>query len=73
MTSKGQVTLPASWRERIQTDTVVFVERGDMLEIHPGEIISGEEVLFDAIRDNNGKGIPVSDLIRALEKDLKIR
>jgi len=63
------VTLPSKWRQRIQSNTVVFIERDNILEIHPAEVITGEEVLFDAVRDNNGKGIPVEDLIEALEKD----
>ncbi len=71
ITSKGQVTLPASWRARMGNhDTIVFVERGNILEVHPAEIVVGEEVLFDAVRDTKGVGIPVSKLITALKKDL---
>jgi len=33
VTSKGQMTLPASWRNRVNTDTVVVTTRGDVLEI----------------------------------------
>ena len=71
MNIKGQVTLPVLWRERINTDTVIIEERGTQITISPAEIITGEEVLFDAIRDNNGKGIPISDLVKALQDDLK--
>jgi len=71
MTSKGQVTLPARWRKRIGTDTVLVIDNGVSLEIKPAEIITGEEVLFDAKIDNDGKGIPINDLIKALEGELK--
>lgn len=70
VTSKGQVTLPSSWRERVKNDTVVFIEHGNVLEVHPAEVLVGEEVLFDAVRDNDGKGIPVDDLMHALKKDI---
>lgn len=30
-----------------------------------------EKILFDAERDNHGEGMPVRDLVRKLEKDLK--
>ncbi len=71
MNVKGQVTLPASWRERVKTDTVVLEDNGESLTISPAELIVGEEVLFDAIRDNKGKGIPIENLVDALKKDLK--
>ena len=70
ITSKGQVTLPASWRKRMKNDTVVFMERGTVLEVHPAEVLAGEEVLFDALRDNGGTGLPITDLIHELQKDL---
>jgi AbrB family looped-hinge helix DNA binding protein len=69
LTSKGQVTLPSAWRKRIGTDTVELVDKGGVLEVRPAEIISGEEVLFDAERDNKGKGIPIDDLMKALKND----
>lgn len=71
MNVKGQVTLPSKWRDRIGTDLVVLEDDGNQLIVRPADIIVGEEVLFDAIRDNKGKGIPIEDLIKELEKDLK--
>jgi len=70
ITEKGQVTLPSSWRKRVGVQNVVFVEKGDVLEVLPAEIITGEEVIFDAKRDNDGKGLPANDLVKALKKDL---
>ena len=71
MNVKGQVTLPSKWRDRIGTDLVVLEDDGNQLIVRPADIIIGEEVLFDAVRDNKGKGIPIEDLIKELEKDLK--
>lgn len=34
------------------------------------EEISSEELIFDADRDNNGKGIPVDEIISLLENEL---
>jgi len=71
MNTKGQVTLPSKWRDKIGTDTVLLEEKDNTLVVRPAEVIVGEEVLFDAVRDNKGKGIPIDDLAKALEKDLK--
>ena len=70
LTSKGQVTLPSAWRKRIGTNIVEFIDKGGVLEVRPAEIISGEEVLFDAKRDTGGKGVPIKDFIEVLKKDL---
>jgi bifunctional DNA-binding transcriptional regulator/antitoxin component of YhaV-PrlF toxin-antitoxin module len=70
VTGKGQVTLPALWRARMNSDSIVFVERGNVLEVHAADVTSGEKVLYDAVRDTGGTGIPVKDLIGALKKDL---
>lgn len=71
MNTKGQVTLPSSWRTKIGTDTVVVEDLGSSLVIRPAEVITGEEVLFDAVRDNNGKGILAEDFIKALKKEVQ--
>lgn len=71
ITEKGQVTLPAKWRKRFQSDLVSFTERDGVLEVRPAELIEGEEVLFDAVRDNDGQGIPAHELVKALKKSLK--
>lgn len=75
VTSKGQITLPISWRRKMgNTSTIVVRTNGDTLEITPlrTEDERDEEwvTLFDAVRDNNGKGIPAQELISALEKKL---
>lgn len=69
VTSKGQITLPASWRARTQTNTITVKIIGDTMEISPARLQeSGEYTVFDAIRDNKGKGIKAVDLIKILHK-----
>jgi len=69
ISSKGQVTLPAAWRRSIDTDTIVVSISGDTLEIRPAKLEnSSEYTVFDAIRDNNGKGLKLKDLQNIIEK-----
>lgn len=73
-TSKGQITLPASWRRIFNTDRYIITEKKDRLEIRPINIEelkkTKEYTVFDAIRDNKGKGIKAKDLVKELRKDL---
>lgn len=73
-TTKGQITLPAKWRKRFFTDQFVATISPDKLEIEPLKIKSKsvfkEYTVFDAIRDNQGKGIKAHDLIKVLKKTL---
>jgi bifunctional DNA-binding transcriptional regulator/antitoxin component of YhaV-PrlF toxin-antitoxin module len=72
-TSKGQITLPANWRKNFSTDFFSVVKKGNnVLEIRPisfDKIEKKEEyTVFDAIRDNKGKGIKASDLVNILNE-----
>ncbi|MDB5264480.1 MAG: hypothetical protein JWN64_51 [Parcubacteria group bacterium] len=68
ITSKGQVTLPVAWRRKVKADTVVMREVKGVLEIRPARISSrGDLIVFNADRDNGGKGIPLKKLIKILE------
>lgn len=68
-TVKGQVTLPKSWRDQFRTDNYMMIVKKEKLEIKPVELTDiDEEVIFDADRDNDGKGIPFEEMIRILEK-----
>ena len=68
-TTKGQVTLPAKWRKNFSTNNFIARENGDVLEIKPIDIdkIENEYTVFDAIRDNKGKGIKAGDLVKILK------
>ncbi len=71
-TTKGQITLPASWRRIFDTDRYIVKMIGKKLEISPlnlSAIENAEEyTVFDAIRDNSGKGIKAKDLVKVLGK-----
>ncbi|MCP6718514.1 MAG: AbrB/MazE/SpoVT family DNA-binding domain-containing protein [Patescibacteria group bacterium] len=72
ITSKGQITLPAKWRRNFSTNQYIIEEKKDRLEIKPlilKELYKKNEyTVFDAIRDNKGKGIKAKDLIKVLKK-----
>jgi bifunctional DNA-binding transcriptional regulator/antitoxin component of YhaV-PrlF toxin-antitoxin module len=74
-TSKGQITLPAKWRKNFSTDNFVVYEKGEILEIKPifvdKDLKSNEYTVFDAIRDNKGKGIKAKDLVKIIDEILK--
>ena len=71
-TTKGQITLPASWRKIFDTNRYIVKTIGKKLEIYPlnlSAIENAEEyTVFDAIRDNNGRGIKAKDLVKILNK-----
>lgn len=69
-TSKGQITLPKSWRHRFKTDSFLLQMEIDYVTVKPVllEELAGEEVLFDADRDNEGKGVSPDEIIRLLKK-----
>jgi len=67
ISSKGQVTLPISWRRLINTDTITVTTKGDVLEIRPAKLENADEyIVFDALRDNKGKGLKLGDLQKIL-------
>ena len=69
ISSKGQVTLPVAWRKHINTDTIAVSISDEKLEIRPARFDQSDEyTVFDAIRDNKGKGIKAEDLSKLLRK-----
>ncbi len=74
VTSKGQITLPVSWRKKFKTNQIVLASKGDSLEISPfylereKECRPQEYTVFDAIRDNKGKGLKAASLLSILKK-----
>jgi hypothetical protein len=68
-TKKGQITLPAEWRRQFNTDYFALHPKGNLLEVSP--VYSDEEdVIFNAEKDNEGKGVPLDDFVQALQKSL---
>lgn len=74
ITSKGQITLPVSWRKKFKTNQILLVSNGDLIEISPfyldenKKCYNDEYTVFDAIRDNKGEGLKAKDLLSILKK-----
>ncbi len=71
ITSKGQITLPVLWRNKFKADQIILRSKGNIIEISPVKLDlleSREYTVFDAIRDNKGKGIKATDLLKLLKK-----
>ncbi len=70
ITSKGQITLPVSWRKLVNTNAILVSQEGDTLHISPArfETEAKEYTVFDAIRDNEGKGLLATDIVHILKK-----
>ncbi len=73
-TTKGQITIPAAWRRRFNTDRFLVDIKDSHLEIKPLDLNKIDNIkeytVFDAIRDNKGKGIKAKDLLKILKKTL---
>jgi AbrB family looped-hinge helix DNA binding protein len=69
-TERGQITLPKEWRDNFSTNTFIVEMRDDRLIILPLDVekAENEEILFDADRDNNEKGVSPDEIIRILKK-----
>ena len=69
-TERGQITLPKEWRDHFHSNHFIVEMHDDKLIIKPFKLKNHaeEEILFDADRDNGGKGVPVEDMIRILKK-----
>ncbi len=73
MTEKGQITLSVAWRRTVGVRAVVVkLCKGDRLEITPVHTKEDNETgwisVFDAKRDNYGKGVSIKDFRVALKK-----
>lgn len=64
-TINGQITLPAEWRRKCNTDYFSIEMHDGYVKIRP---FVQNEVLFDADRDNDGEGIPVDEMLSLLKK-----
>ena len=73
-TSKGQITLPVKWRKSFSTDRFLVKDKGGTLEISPLDLeklqAQEEYTVFDALRDNAGKGIKAKNLRTLIKKTL---
>jgi AbrB family looped-hinge helix DNA binding protein len=72
-TTKGQITIPAQWRNNFETNMFMITSKEGVLEIKPffiNDIKESEYTVFDAIKDNKGKGIKAKDLVKLLKETL---
>ncbi|MEA3450105.1 MAG: AbrB/MazE/SpoVT family DNA-binding domain-containing protein [Patescibacteria group bacterium] len=73
-TTKGQITIPAKWRKKFNTNQFIATLKENSLEIKPliikEERKTEEFTVFDAIRDNKGRGIKAKNLVNALKKSI---
>ena len=68
-TTKGQITLPKQWRGQFNTDNFLLLINQHQIIVKPVKIDTvEEEVIFDADRDNAGKGITPDAMIKMLKK-----
>ncbi len=67
-TTKGQVTLPKQWRRQFNTEDFLMLISKDKIILKPVNLnkIEQESVIFDADRDNEGKGISPDEMIKML-------
>lgn len=69
-TERGQITLPKKWRDAAGTNNYVVHLQKDKLILVPLQLDTeeDEEVIFNADRDNDGKGISLDSMIKMLTK-----
>ncbi len=67
-TSKGQITLPKVWRGQFKTNHFVLESNNEVMIIRPIFLDNPNnyEVVFNADRDNKGKGISAKKLLEYL-------
>lgn len=73
ITSRGQITLPIAWRRKMGNGSVIVVhEQDNGLLITPLRTEDDRDAewitLFDAVRDNNGKGIPAKKFAQMIRR-----
>ena len=68
-TSKGQITLPKTWREQFKTTHFVLESKNESIVIRPIFLEDEDNyaVIFNANKDNKGRGISAKKLLRALK------
>ncbi len=69
-TVRGQITLPKRWRTQAGTDLFLMEMTDTSIVIKPLEMAKArkEQVLFDADRDNDGKGVSLDEMIAVLKR-----
>ena len=71
VTERGQITLPVAWRKAVHTEYISVDSKGESIIISPVRHIKKEKdeyTVFDAIRDNKGKGLKAKELQKILKR-----
>lgn len=70
ITEKGQITLPVAWRRQTEASNITLEVEGDKIIISPARLNDSPEeyTVFDALRDNDGAGIPADKLAQLLKE-----
>lgn len=71
VTERGQITLPVAWRRAVHAEYISVDSKGESIVISPVRHIkkgADEYTVFDAIRDNKGKGLRADQLQKILKK-----
>lgn len=68
-TSKGQITLPKIWRGQFKTNHFVLESVNDTMVIRPIFLDNPDNynTVFNADRDNKGKGISANKLLKIVK------
>ncbi len=69
-TVRGQITLPKRWRTQAGTDLFLMEMTDSSILIKPMKVntVKKEQILFDADRDNDGKGVSPDEMIAVLKR-----
>ena len=69
-TTKGQITLPKFWRDLFETQHFLILPEENQLVIRPLILDddSGYATVFNAERDNKGKGISAKKILKILKE-----
>jgi len=70
-TTKGQITLPKTWRDLFNTNDFILEIDNKKIIIKPidlKKLENDDEIIFDAERDNNGKGVSPNEIIKMLKE-----
>jgi len=66
-TSKGQITIPKKWRDKFKTSTFTLSTKDNKVIIMPINLEQlQDEIIFDADRDNEGKGVTPDEMIKMI-------
>ena len=71
-TSKGQITIPSKWRKAFGTNHFILELKGERIVMTPLDVEKAKKeewmTVFDALRDNKGRGIAANKMLKVLRE-----